>query len=106
MPWRYPEAAVCQLLDPQAPTASISAIGNRLTPLDEEILQNLQAVQLRNSLPPSTSLDSGDFSVEMETGTGKTYVYLRTIFEQHRRYGFTKFVIVVPSTAIKEGVYK
>ncbi len=42
----------------------------------------------------------------METGTGKTYVYLRTIFELNKRYGFTKFVIVVPSVAIKEGVYK
>ena len=42
----------------------------------------------------------------METGTGKTYVYLRTIFELNKRYGFTKFVIVVPSIAIKEGVYK
>ena len=42
----------------------------------------------------------------METGTGKTYVYLRTIFELNRRFGFTKFVIVVPSVAIKEGVYK
>jgi hypothetical protein len=49
---------------------------------------------------------SGDFTVEMETGTGKTYVYLRTIFELNKRYGFTKFVIVVPSVAIKEGVYK
>ena len=48
----------------------------------------------------------GDFTVEMETGTGKTYVYLRTIFELNKRYGFTKFVIVVPSVAIKEGVYK
>ena len=55
---------------------------------------------------PPTSLASGDFTVEMETGTGKTYVYLRTIFELNRRYGFTKFVIVVPSVAIKEGVYK
>jgi type III restriction enzyme len=54
----------------------------------------------------STALTSGDFTVEMETGTGKTYVYLRTIFELNRRYGFTKFVIVVPSVAIKEGVYK
>ena len=44
--------------------------------------------------------------MEMETGTGKTYVYLRTIFELNKRYGFTKFVIVVPSVAIKEGVYK
>ena len=57
-------------------------------------------------LPPTASLDSGDFTVEMETGTGKTYVYLRTIFELNKRYGFTKFVIVVPSVAIKEGVYK
>ena len=53
-----------------------------------------------------SSLDSGDFTVEMETGTGKTYVYLRTILELNKRYGFTKFVIVVPSIAIKEGVYK
>ena len=81
-------------------------IGNRLTLLDEELFNNLKAVQLRNGMPPSASLDSGDFTVEMETGTGKTYVYLRTIFELNKRYGFTKFVIVVPSIAIKEGVHK
>ena len=81
-------------------------IGNRLTLLDEEILSNLKEVQVRNGVPPSDSLASGDFTVEMETGTGKTYVYLRTIFELNKRYGFTKFVIVVPSVAIKEGVYK
>ncbi len=81
-------------------------VGNRLTLLDEEILKNLKDIQLRNGVPPSVSLASGDFTVEMETGTGKTYVYLRTIFELNKRYGFTKFVIVVPSVAIKEGVYK
>ena len=81
-------------------------IYNRLTLLDEEILSNLNDVQIHNSLAPSEALASGDFTVEMETGTGKTYVYLRTIFELNRRYGFTKFVIVVPSIAIKEGVYK
>ncbi len=81
-------------------------IGNRLALPDEKILENLNAIQLRHGLPPSGTLDSGDFSVEMETGTGKTYVYLRTIFELNKRYGFTKFVIVVPSVAIKEGVYK
>lgn len=81
-------------------------IGNRLSLLDEEILGNLNDIQLRNGLPPSERLDSGDFTIEMETGTGKTYVYLRTIFELNKRYGFTKFVIVVPSVAIKEGVYK
>ena len=56
-------------------------VGNRLTLLDEEIQANLNEIQLRNGLPPSTTLASGDFTVEMETGTGKTYVYLRTIFE-------------------------
>jgi len=81
-------------------------VGNRLTLLDDELLKNLQEVQLRNGLPPSGMLASGDFTVEMETGTGKTYVYLRTIFELNKRFGFTKFVIVVPSVAIKEGVYK
>ena len=81
-------------------------VGNRLTLLDDEILANLKGIQLRNALPPSESLDSGDFTVEMETGTGKTYVYLRTIFELNKRYGFTKFVTIVPSVAIKEGVYK
>lgn len=81
-------------------------IGNKLTLLDDEIAENLHAIQLRGGLPPSGTLASGDFTVEMETGTGKTYVYLRSIFELNKRYGFTKFVIVVPSVAIKEGVYK
>lgn len=81
-------------------------IGNRLTLLDDEVHGNLKNIQLRNGLRPSDSLASGDFTIEMETGTGKTYVYLRTIFELNKRFGFTKFVIVVPSVAIKEGVYK
>lgn len=81
-------------------------IGNRLTLLDDEILKNLNDIQLRNGIAPSSTLASGDFTVEMETGTGKTYVYLRTVFELNRRYGFTKFVVIVPSVAIKEGVYK
>ncbi|MDD2464129.1 MAG: DEAD/DEAH box helicase family protein [Desulfobulbus sp.] len=91
---------------PMAGLENDLGIGNRLTLLDDELLQNLHGIQLRNGLPPSGSLTSGDFTVEMETGTGKTYVYLRTIFELNKRYGFTKFVIVVPSIAIKEGVYK
>ena len=81
-------------------------IGNRLSLLDDDLLKNLNAVQLRNGLALSPSLESGDFTVEMETGTGKTYVYLRTLFELNQKFGFTKFVIVVPSVAIKEGVYK
>ena len=86
--------------------ASDLGIGNRLSILDDELLANLRDIQLRNGVRPSEDLTSGDFTVEMETGTGKTYVYLRSIFELNRQYGFTKFVIVVPSVAIKEGVYK
>jgi type III restriction enzyme len=96
-------------MDPQVRMSfaeSDLGFGNRLTLLDDELLKNLGDIQLRNGLSPSSSLESGDFTVEMETGTGKTYVYLRTIFELNKRYGFTKFVIVVPSVAIKEGVYK
>ncbi len=81
-------------------------IGNRLTLLDDDLHKNLADIQLRGGLPPSSTLASGDFTVEMETGTGKTYVYLRSVFELNKRYGFSKFVIVVPSVAIKEGVYK
>ena len=81
-------------------------IGNRLKMLSEDILANVNQVQLHNGLAQSESLESMDFTVDMETGTGKTYVYLRSIFELNRQYGFTKFIIVVPSVAIKEGVYK
>jgi type III restriction enzyme len=80
--------------------------GNRIQLLPEQVLENLKDIQLRNGLNPAQALESGDFTVEMETGTGKTYVYLRTLFELNKRYGFTRFVIVVPSIAIKEGVYK
>ena len=81
-------------------------VGNRLQLDDDALLANLQQVQLRNGLAPADALKSRDFTVEMETGTGKTYVYLRTVFELNRRYGFTKFIVVVPSVAIKEGVSK
>ena len=83
-------------------------IGNLLELDEEEILENLQAVQLRNGLPQTKTLKKGvyDFDIEMETGTGKTYVYLRTVFELNKKYGFSKFIIVVPSLAIKEGVKK
>lgn len=80
--------------------------GNRLRLLDDDILSNLSKVQLRNGLRPSSTLGDLNFTIEMETGTGKTYVYLRSIFELNRRFGFTKFVIVVPSIAIKEGTFK
>ncbi|MBO6036065.1 MAG: DEAD/DEAH box helicase family protein [Acetobacter sp.] len=95
-------------LDPLQQSANISdlGIGNRLRLLDEELLSNVQRIQRANGLPLATKLPSRDFTLEMETGTGKTYVYLRSLFELNKHYGFTKFMIVVPSLAIKEGVLK
>ena len=81
-------------------------IGNRLTLHEDEILKNLHAIQEGNGLEKIDALQGMGFSVEMETGTGKTYVYLRTIFELNKTYGFRKFIIVVPSVAIREGVLK
>ena len=90
--------------------SSTIGIGNSIKIIEEDMLTNIQRIQLRNGLPQSTTesfkKNGMNFSVEMETGTGKTYVYLKTIFELNRRYGFTKFVIVVPSIAIKEGTNK
>lgn len=74
------------------------------TEFETAALAQLRAVQERNGIEMSEALDGLNFSVEMETGTGKTYVYLRTLFELNRMYGFTKFVIVVPSVATREGV--
>lgn len=86
--------------------SEVGAVGNNLLLDDEAILQNLQAVQDRNGLEVVDELAGGalDFDIEMETGTGKTYVYLRTIFELAKSYRFTKFIILVPSVAIREGV--
>jgi type III restriction enzyme len=87
-------------------------VANRLHLDDDALLDNLHAVQtdpdLHNGapLPISPELGSRDFSIEMETGTGKTYVYVRTALELNRAYGFRKFIVVVPSVAIREGVLK
>jgi len=92
--------------DCRADFAGDLVIGNRLRLSEEEILKNVRAIQLCNGLALSDTVSGMNFTVEMETGTGKTYVYLRTIFELNREYGFLKFIIVVPSIAIKEGVAK
>lgn len=81
-------------------------LGNRLTIGDDEIFKNIQAIQEANEIEKIAALAGREFSVEMETGTGKTYVYLRTVFELNKTYGFKKFIIVVPSVAIREGVLK
>ena len=83
-----------------------TGIGNNLIINKEQILKNLNNIQSYNNISRSDTIDTLNFSVEMETGTGKTYVYLRTIYELNKVYGFKKFVIVVPSIAIREGVIK
>ena len=80
--------------------------GNGLVIDDNALLENMHTVQKRNSLPITDDAKTHQFSIEMETGTGKTYVYTKTIFELNRKYGLTKFIIVVPSVPIREGVYK
>lgn len=91
-------------------------IGNALYIEPQTLSCNMHAVQKRNHLPMTDlgvnaegtmgAASRCQFCIEMETGTGKTYVYTKTIFELNRKYGFTKFIIVVPSVAIREGVYK
>jgi len=98
-------------------------IGNQIVVDEEKLRENARVVQHRNDIEitdPVAALEAWElfdapankarrcphFSVEMETGTGKTYVYLRTIFELSQKYGFQKFIIVVPSVAIREGVLK
>ncbi len=78
---------------------------------EAQILENIQKIQRRQNLPQSSSLvktkvSTVNLDVEMETGTGKTYCYIKTIFEMNKRFGWSKFIIVVPSIAVREGVYK
>lgn len=76
----------------------------------QQLLDNIRDIQIRNQIVPSTSLSDGhgvvNLDIEMETGTGKTYVYIKTMFELNKQYGWSKFIIVVPSIAIREGVAK
>jgi len=82
-------------------------VGNNLMLDKPRVLANIQGIQKRHEVEPVGDLEHGmHFSIEMETGTGKTYVYLRTIYELNKTYGFKRFVIVVPSVAIREGVLK
>lgn len=122
-------AAVTGLLDGQGhigatlvPAAGTTVVPNALDLSDEQVLENLVQVQTSAGIKPDAALGMieqtvdlydgkgqvrfPNFSVEMETGTGKTYVYLRTILALAGRYGLTKFIIVVPSVAVREGVLK
>ena len=77
---------------------------------DEQLLHNIQKLQSENNIKQSASLNKDlgccSLDIEMETGTGKTYVYIKTMFELNKRYGWSKFIVVVPSIAIREGVKK
>ncbi len=73
---------------------------------ENDILQNVREIQKEQWITPSKTLDSLNFTVEMETWTGKTYVYTKTMFELNKQYGWSKFIIMVPSVAIREWVHK
>ena len=78
---------------------------------DLQVLSNIKDVQRRQNLPLSDALVSSagckiNLDTEMETGTGKTYCYIKTMFEMNKQYGWSKFIVMVPSIAIREGVYK
>lgn len=74
---------------------------------DKIVLENLQKVQRANQLKPSERLEGHyNLTIEMETGVGKTYTYIKTMYELNKHYGWSKFIVVVPSIAIREGVYK
>ncbi|MHC1777536.1 MAG: type III restriction-modification system endonuclease [Lentimicrobium sp.] len=80
---------------------------------EAHVLQNIQKVQKNNDLRESQQIERPNgvklgfnLTIEMETGTGKTYTYIRTMYELHKRYGWSKYIVIVPSIAIREGVYK
>ncbi|MDO4780948.1 MAG: DEAD/DEAH box helicase family protein [Candidatus Saccharibacteria bacterium] len=128
-PYGNSSSAVLYVNEKQLSIEQVSARGNILNLSDPQIADNVHSIQQRNGLDlseikdilydfrmgnskPGQSLNHKElvndmnFSIEMETGTGKTYVYLRTIHELHKTYGWKKFIIVVPSVAIREGVLK
>ncbi|HPO77947.1 MAG TPA: DEAD/DEAH box helicase family protein, partial [Thermoclostridium caenicola] len=98
--------------EPESPgdELSIGFENARLVLTPGQLLQNIRNMQARNNIKQSETLvnhlGACSLDVEMETGTGKTYVYIKTIFELNKRYGWSKFIVVVPSIAIREGVYK
>ncbi|WP_139994261.1 DEAD/DEAH box helicase family protein, partial [Kurthia sp. Dielmo] len=83
-------------------------VGNKIDISISKLLQNVQQLQINQGIPIAKDIAGTfpQFNIEMETGTGKTFVYLKSILEMNRKHGFTKFIIVVPSVAIKEGVMK
>lgn len=109
---KNPYTQISMFNEPESPEdgAAIGFENARLVLTPGQLLQNIRNMQARNNIKQSETLVSHlgacSLDVEMETGTGKTYVYIKTIFELNKRYGWSKFIVVVPSIAIREGVYK
>ena len=81
--------------------------------LDSQLEKNIKQIQQENDIKEITSIEKPtginvglNLTIEMETGTGKTYTYIRTMYELNKKYGWSKFIVIVPSIAIREGVYK
>ncbi|MFT4073190.1 MAG: DEAD/DEAH box helicase family protein [Dysgonamonadaceae bacterium] len=91
-------------------------IGYRNSPIqipESQVLENIKKVQSRNEIYESKDIERPagtntgyNLTIEMETGTGKTYTYIRTMYELHKKYGWSKYIVIVPSIAIREGVFK
>lgn len=94
--------------DAQGKLFGEKGVGNRIDISISKLIQNVEQIQINQGIPILKDMPGSfpQFNIEMETGTGKTFVYLKSILEMNKKYGFTKFIIVVPSVAIKEGVMK
>lgn len=110
------QAASADVLTLSFETDVMEEIGYRNSPIqiiESQVLKNIQQVQKNNDLHESQEIERPravklgyNLTIEMETGTGKTYTYIRTMYELHKHYGWSKFIVIVPSIAIREGVYK
>ncbi|HEY8422811.1 MAG TPA: DEAD/DEAH box helicase family protein [Thermoclostridium sp.] len=107
---QYTQISIFNASDSEGNDAQVGFENAPLVLTPEQLLKNIRDIQARNNIKQSETLidhlGACSLDVEMETGTGKTYVYIKTIFELNKRYGWSKFIVVVPSIAIREGVYK
>lgn len=110
------QAATADVLTLSFETEVMEEIGYRNSPIqivESQVLKNIQQIQKNNDLNESQQIERPrginlgyNLTIEMETGTGKTYTYIRTMYELHKHYGWSKFIVIVPSIAIREGVFK
>lgn len=111
-----PHAQIAMNIDPEAeqdysdPLDDVGFKNDKIELLDDQLLANIREIQTYNNIKLSSKLNKHlgkcSLDIEMETGTGKTYVYIKTMFELNKKYGWSKFIVIVPSIAIREGVKK